>query len=547
MDVLRFSGKSATVDGDLFLRNSRIETSIELFSAEITGTLCFANTKVGVNEDGTSINLITSNIEGKLELKDEFRSAGTIFLDDAQISGSIDCSEGIFLTSPSSKQLASRKPWDASICAISALRVKVGGSLLLRNCRSKGEICFEGAKIGGDVDCRGSKLEHASFKAPFALRFARTDISGNVYLGAGFRSFGKVHFNGAEIKGIVNCVGGTFRVPETVSGITVRFGSERVAPDALSLVGAEVKGALCLAPDRGGESDFGERSLRTPPVFRGSVDLKGAQVRVLMDNAAAWPNQDLWGEHRVRNVVYLDGFSYKRLYGPLTDAKSRLAWLEHQPKTHLKRDFRPQPFEQLITVLRNMGHPLEAKRIAIKREDFLIRRAFFHAFDRWHYPLIFLWAFAIHLTKGLLIGHGYRPLRVLPIMAVVGVLFGWYYLHAAKQGAFAPKNTLVLEKVAQECRKPGQTWVRCLRRTMPEYPRFNPWIYSANVLFPVVDLFQEKSWAPIYKEVVIRIPLLGAYVIPAGVTKRLVLVELIFGSVASLLAVAAFTGLIRTI
>ena len=79
---------------------------------------------------------------------------------------------------------------------------------------------------------------------------------------------------------------------------------------------------------------------------------------------------------------------------------------------------------------------------------------------------------------------------------------------------------------------------------MKEYPRFYPYVYSFNVLFPIVDLFQEKAWVPIRKEVELALP--GGWTVrtPGWLTELVVYAELAFGSLVSMLAVALFSGLI---
>jgi hypothetical protein len=151
-------------------------------------------------------------------------------------------------------------------------------------------------------------------------------------------------------------------------------------------------------------------------------------------------------------------------------------------------------------------------------------------------------------TLGLLIGHGYKPLRILVIMAAVGVLFGFYYKLAAEKGIFAPRDAQVFtQAVFDKCRTRPGGWTTCseVEPTFAEYSQFNPWVYSFNVLLPVVDLYQEKNWAPMRKEVHFEA---GGYtfVVPSWGTNALVLTEVAFGWVASLLAVAAFSGLVKT-
>jgi hypothetical protein len=211
------------------------------------------------------------------------------------------------------------------------------------------------------------------------------------------------------------------------------------------------------------------------------------------------------------------------------------------------RDFKPQPFEQLIKVLKSMGHPEEAQRLAIERQGFLARRRLANWRSGPRAAFRALGALIWSLTGGLLIGHGYRPLRVLFIMAAVGLACGYYFKLAADRGVFAPRDSQVfLQPGFSACRPENDgNWTRCTEK-FPEYPQFNPWVYSFNVLLPVVDLQQEKAWGPMQKS--IHFDLGGGYSIdvPDWGTNALVLAELVFGWIASLLAIAAFSGLVKT-
>jgi hypothetical protein len=55
--------------------------------------------------------------------------------------------------------------------------------------------------------------------------------------------------------------------------------------------------------------------------------------------------------------LLLDNFTYDRLAGDRSwDPDLRKEWLKRQPREHLDKNFRSQPFEQLVKVLRTMGH-----------------------------------------------------------------------------------------------------------------------------------------------------------------------------------------------
>ena len=56
---------------------------------------------------------------------------------------------------------------------------------------------------------------------------------------------------------------------------------EAFSEDAISLVNAEVMGALMLAPI--------ERTKGTAAILTGSLDLKSAYIRVLVDSEETWP------------------------------------------------------------------------------------------------------------------------------------------------------------------------------------------------------------------------------------------------------------------
>ncbi|WKW49490.1 hypothetical protein [Rhodomicrobium lacus] len=337
----KFVGYSAKVDGDIFLKKCEIKSALELFGIEVTGTLCCKGSKIGVNEDVTSVNLITASIGGQLEFRDGFYSEGVIHLDDSKINGSLNCSNATFA---GATKATFADHYDHSNRSLSALRIEIRGDLLFRNSHSVSELCFMGARIRGGVDCSGGRFDAVSKEDPLALRFSRTTIGGNVY----FRNSvfaAKVEFRGSKISGGINCERAEFIAPN-IPTTDLSAPDEDLSFDALSLVNATVDGGLFL---RGAK-------------FDGSLDLKSAHVGVLVDCKDSWPIQPKKGfffrpiDRKPRNAIHLDGFTFDRFGGNAPrGAAKRLKWLKHQPKTHMGSDFRPQPFEQLIKVLRDMG------------------------------------------------------------------------------------------------------------------------------------------------------------------------------------------------
>ncbi len=537
-------GDGVMVDGSLLLRRAVIGGTLQLFGAGIGGTLsCTGCTIAGKpwKAQRLSADLETVKIGGNLEFRDGFRANGLILLDNAEIGGTFDCTKGEFFAGLDETRSADAGLWEPGILrTMKCHRLNLKGSLYLRDCACDGEASFTGAQIGGDIDCRNGQFQNAGTGDTTALRLTRIEVAGNIYLSNGFEAKGKVQLNGAIVRGNIDCRGGTFSVPHSISHDAAAFG-QTFSQDAVSLVNAKVSGALIVAPIEGKKEP--------PAVFNGSLDFKSAEIHVLVDGPESWPKRK--HSNGLCNVIHLDGFTYERFGGGApVEASIRKNWLKRQPPAHLGQDFKPQPFEQLIKVLRDMGHPEEAQRLAMERQGYLVRRRL----ARWaagprgalDAAGALLWA----MTGGLLIGHGYRPLRVLFIMAAVGLACGFYFKLAAEQGVFAPRDSQVfLAEQFKDCRPEAHgNWTKCVSiagQKFAEYPQFDPWIYSFNVLLPVVDLQQEKSWVPMQKEV--NFTLGGRTVtVPGWGTNALVLAELVFGWVASLLAIAAFSGLVKT-
>jgi hypothetical protein len=162
--------------------------------------------------------------------------------------------------------------------------------------------------------------------------------------------------------------------------------------------------------------------------------------------------------------------------------------LGRQPTDHLKKDFRPQPFEQLVKVLRLMGHRHDADRIAIEKRRYQrMARPFWHRVFVWLPDLVLLDAF---------MGYGYRLGRALLILALIGGAYGLVYDREARQGGIVPTKAEILKDVKfKSCHPPIGNWVEC-KGLDEEYRPFNPWLYSANVILPIVEFGQKASWQP---------------------------------------------------
>ena len=543
-------GDRAKIDGSLLLRRGFVcEGAIRLPGATIGGTIDCRGAEIRGRRGPTqnlAIDLSTATVQGNLELSHGFSANGLILLNDAKIGGLFDCTEGTFGAAPTGQHVPAPDPWERGVRAMKCHRLILNGSLYFRGSKSEGELSLAGAEIGGDIDCRRGHFRTAGDGERVALNFTRIDVSGNLYMSEGFEAFGKVQLNGARIRSNVVCRGGTFSIPDDLVSSDLAAPGDSFSEDALSLVNAEIGGALIFAAI--------ERNGGPSATLNGSLDLKSAYAPVFVDDAASWPRRALIhipGE--LRDVIHLDGFVYDRFAGNSpVDAASRKRWLQCQPPAHLGRDFKPQPFAQAIKVLKATGHTEEARSLAIEQQVYLLRRRIRQTPSRALGAI--LWAG----TFGILAGYGYKPMRLFTIMALVGFVCGFIFKNAAEQGAFAPRDPQVVWATGLEnCRpvnkdkvtggagqKANGNWAECgdpsggAGKAFAEYTEFNPWLYSLDLILPLIDMKQYSSWLPIRQQVEVKLPPAGAFTLSEAATMELVWAEHLFGWLSSLLAIA---------
>lgn len=303
------------------------------------------------------------------------------------------------------------------------------------NFKAQGEVRLLGASVGGDLNCSGGTFEN---KGEIALCADGVTVKGSVFLNAGFTAQGEVRLPAASIGVDLDCGGGTF---------------ENEGENALSAETMTVKGRLFL---RHGFS------------VSGNVDLEGASVGVLVDEEKAWPDS-------CRKKLYLDGFQYGTISAAApTDAAFRIRWLELQDQE--KEGFLPKPYVQLAKVLREMGHPSDAKTVLIAMEK-----------ARRKYGGMSWWRWLGHGVLGATIGYGYRTERAGYILAFLLVLGAVFFSRGGDHRIMWPTDRSAIAN-----HDAGEDGVA----VKPHYQTFNALLFSADALIPLVDLHQQKYWLP---------------------------------------------------
>lgn len=289
---------------------------------------------------------------------------------------------------------------------------------------------------------------------------------------------------------------------------------------ALKLIGARVGGDLRLngaTLDGGLDADRlevrGGLFLCDGFSANGRVSLDHAKIEILNDDAAGWSNLILSG------LIY-GSFGHE---SPHT-AEERLQWLGRRQNTE---KFDPQPYEQLAKVLKESGHNGGARRILIEKERDYARRMRQAARTEFQWLHVIWLGLMDKLTR-----HGYEPWRVLPHILIVWAL-GWgIFAFADLHDAMVPaKERVYLDEKYKDGSLP------------PQYPRFNAFIYSADVFFPFVDLHQESEWRPATEKVNGRQT--GVHVLTGVIAKVYTWIHIILGWFLSGIGVAAVTGLVK--
>jgi hypothetical protein len=382
----------------------------------------------------------------------------------------------------------------SAIPGLRADSISVSGSVFLSDgfCAT-GEVRLLGAQIGGDLACSSGRFANAGGNA---IQADRIRVTGCVFFDDGFSATGEVHLLGAQIGGDLVCRTGSF----------ANTGKHALSAETIAVVGS-----LLL--------DYAS--------IDGAILLSGAQVGSLVDDKDCWKA----GGH------FLDGFHYDRII-LRTDAAMRVGWLKQQHPDYLMTDFRPQPWEQLIKVLREMGHPDEAAKVAIAKQD-QIRIANAAAKRNWNEPL----ERALHWVYGKGVGYGHRPIWTVYWMMAVCMVFALAFFAGREWGYFGPTSPLIHASAAFDaCGAPGEAgkvyWTSTACPTPPEYTTFQPFLYSLDLILPLVDLHQEADWGPMV------VNPKGETLWPGRILRWMMWFEILFGWVASLTLVAVLGRLV---
>ena len=446
-----------------------------------------------------------------------FTSIGVVQFDGMNCQGDLNCSGGVFIRSDEFDDGNSSVPavlsCDNSRCKRIFLSCIWDKSAGFARFKAEGPVSLQGAHIESDLDCSGGQFNNPG---GVAIECQGSAVGRCVFLRkaklgqsmAPFKSSGIVRFTGTSVGLQFDCNGGEFennRESDTEKGC---------AALALDLALVNIKDTLHLGVETpkqeqssreklneffggsqpGKPAKPGKTGEETEPVrIRGSLRLNGAFARNLIDGGFLGERGDGAGLSRsvpeagsgrdLRCYVELDGFTYERIAGAGTcNAKFRKEWLQRQPPKHLGEDFRPQPYEQLAKVLRATGFREEADEIAIAKRRCLRKAA----------PWLVLRVLNL-VFMDLFLGYGYRLRQAIFLLFAIGAGFGLYYQVQVADGGIVPADSKTRSTYLR-CVEDYGNRAGCARKN--EYRSFNPWLYSANIMIPLIDFGMKSSWQP---------------------------------------------------
>jgi hypothetical protein len=423
------------LDGDLNCDHLHAGT-IDLFGARIGGQLWLTHAHVDAPTTEWAINAPNMVVAGGVYARG-LTARGGINLYGTEVGSALELGNATITTDD--------RP------AIRAGNLIVGTDVHLDDIKTRGSVDLFGARIGGQLWLNNARL--MSSTGTSALDGPSMTVTGGVYARA-LSADGGINFWGTEVgvaieldgATLTSAIGPALRGPRLSVRGDVTISDNAAIEGNIDLESSIIGGTLALdgirlcAPEGSTVNLTAARlgnlrinAIEGPHV---GVNLRRATVGSIEDDPSAWPQ-----------TLQLDGLSYDRLL-PHLPARQRLAWLDRDPEAG-----HPQPYQQLAGYYRRAGQDRDARTVLLERQRKHRKQ------DR---SVEQVWGYLQDIT----VGYGYRPARAL----------GWLLVLISAVAIYAA------------ARQPHPA--------APSSPSFNAIAYAADVVFPILDLGQEKAFIP---------------------------------------------------
>jgi hypothetical protein len=415
-----------------------------------------------------ALDLTNAELRSSLTIHPRATVGGTLRLRGSRIHGDLSLQK-VKLSVP-------ENTW-----VIAAQGLTVDGDVLLQDLDARGgPLEFRGATLGSIVDATRAQLNNPG---GYTLSLNHANVRGSVHL-EDTESVGLIVLNRAAIGGRLQCTGGSFTCPGPA-----KFNEDG---HAIKAVSATIRGGM----------EMGWATISP------SLDFTNATTTYLADDPKNWPASFI-----------ISGFTYDRFEQPHGigsvrpwDVAARCAWLSHQAA------YDAGPYEQAARVFRQHGHTGEAEEILIaqRRGAGKVANAS-RAVPRQLVDSIY----------GATVGYGYRPERVLWLLAALLILVivslhvptGQDTLRASDAAGDVYSTSGLLRSAGSAAATPAASPLpsqatsgtsaatghgrTAHQKTSPADPCgdgqvrcFSPVLYAIDTVIPLVSLEQRSTWYP---------------------------------------------------
>ncbi|MFD7655909.1 hypothetical protein ACFV4N_18195 [Actinosynnema sp. NPDC059797] len=437
-------GGRFTAEGRVLLDGARVGGSAVFSGARLHGGVADRPVLViphGTADESAALVADRIRVEGNVELDDGFTSSGTVRLPNADIGGYLRLSgarigrrDAVGEPGEPPSEAVQRIP-----VALHADGIQVRGDLEARGAVNGGgprgdALCAYGqvrlvdAHVRGSASLSGARLHGPGIDVLFADRLR---VGGTLFLRE-LRARGSLRLQNAEIGSTLDCSGASLlaprrlpdgRVKPSLDARVASIGKDLLCSHGFTAAGgvrirlAEVGKMATFAGARlggpGGDIALNAYGLHVQQLVL-RLDEEHVPVgRVLLTRCDATAVQDGPGLWAATGGVDVDDFTFRSISStPPVDVRTRLRWLrEVQP------DFAPGPYEQLAAVYRDGGEEELAQLVQIAKQhrrysELGVAGRVWGALQRWT------------------VGYGYRPWLAIAWLTAFW-LFGalWFLGH----------------------------------------------------------------------------------------------------------------------
>jgi hypothetical protein len=425
------------VDGNVELSDGLAAVgTLRMINARIGGTLRLARARVTVERGKAepfydrALHLDGSEISGDFEATGLRVPSGQVRMADVTVGGNM---------------LATRTHLEhAGRDVLSARRTKVAGNLQLSDATVEGTLRLQGVEVGGSVELYGTDVAAPTVRAQtsYSVDLRSVRAGRNISLTSSgerpFRATGGVNMDGATAARRIDLSGA---VLDSEAGHDIALDASDLGADELWLTPG-------LAP-------------------RGRILLRHARCRTLEDNDAFWAATE---------GIELEDFSYDALRHPIEMKNDPAVNKRIELLRRAMAGYRPGPYGQLAAMLRTSGNEEHADTVLFRKQQYR-----YEALAEGYKvlgPGVRLWSW----LQRWMVGYGYRPVRALGWL--IGLLVvGSLYFGLGPDSCVQDTSSRYMvsgPRCAIDQQDTGMAW--------------NPILYTADLLVPIVDFGNKNRW-----------------------------------------------------